>query len=476
MTVLYCTDKVFSFFEDICAIPHGSGNPDGISGFLCDFAKKRNLRFIVDGAKNVIIFKDASKGYEKASPVMLQGHMDMVTEKEKDCKKDMQKEGIDLIYDGDFISADKTTLGADDSIAVAMILSVLDSDIPSPPIEAVFTTDEEVGMLGAIYIDASPLKSKTMINLDSEAEGVLTVSCSGGNITKSILPIKHVKNEKEAIKITISNLTGGHSGVEIINGRANANELMSRLLMTLYKKADIALCSFNGGVKDNAIPVYAEAVVTADDTELAAKVIQKAASDYKNEFSSTDPDMEVSYSPLKCDARFDDDSTKRTVFMLSALPNGVYSMSPDINGLVQTSLNMGIVKTNDNEAEVCFCVRSSIESQRDMLTEKISAIASLAGGEISVSGDYPGWQYKKDSPIRRLIADVYRSQTNKEPVIEAVHAGLECGIFSGKIKELDCISIGPDIFDIHTVNERLSISSVKRTYDLVCEVLSKMNV
>ncbi len=465
--------KMFSFFEDICAIPHGSGNVTAISNWLVNFAESRNLRCIQDDAKNVVIFKNASKGYENSPTVILQSHMDMVCEKAPDCDKNMETDGLDLIVDGDFISANGTTLGGDDGIAVAMALAILDSDLPSPALEVVITTDEEIGMNGAFALDTSVLSGKTMINIDSEDEGVFTVSCAGGNITKCKLPITTKPNSEKAFKITVEGLTGGHSGVEIIKGRANANALLARLLLTLSLKIDLKLSSFNGGKKDNAIPVLSESVVVADEKELR-EICETAMHDYRNEYSITDPELKISVKEDIAKTVLTDESCDKVISMLNNLPNGIYAMSPDIEGLVQTSLNMGIVITEEDYIEASFCVRSSIATQKTMLTDRMCSFMKTIGGSIEISGDYPGWQYRRDSALRDLMSKIYKEQTLKDAKIEAIHAGVECGLFAGRIKDLDCISIGPDLYEIHTFRERLSISSAQRTYNLVTETLKRL--
>lgn len=466
--------SVFAFFEKMCAIPHGSENVDAISDWLVDFAKTRNLKYIQDEAKNVIIFKAASKGYENAPVVILQGHMDMVCEEAPDCEKNMEREGLDLLIDGDFLTADGTTLGGDDGIAVAMVLSILDSDLPAPAIEAVFTTDEETGMNGAMSIDTSVLKGKTMINIDSEDEGVFTVSCAGGNRAHCRLPVERECCNSKAFRITVKGLTGGHSGIEINKGGANANTLLARLLFSLSQRTGIRLSSINGGKKDNAIPIVSEAVIFAEDEALMKEICSALEKEYKNEYAVSDPELEVVIESAEADTALDKASFDKVLCMLNNLPNGIYAMSQDVEGLVQTSLNLGILETTETSVNASYCVRSSIESQKRMLDEKIICLMNQLGGYTEIVEDYPGWQYQKESRIRDLMAEVYEEQSGKKPKIEAIHAGVECGLFSGKIKDLDCISIGPDLFDVHTFNERLSIPSTGRTYALIVETLKRM--
>ncbi|MBP9988839.1 MAG: beta-Ala-His dipeptidase, partial [Ruminococcus sp.] len=392
-----------------------------------------------------------------------------------DCTKDMATEGLDLCVDGDYLFAKGTTLGGDDGIAVAISLAILDSDLPSPALEVVITTDEETGMTGAFNIDTSVLKSKTIINIDSEAEGVFTVSCAGGNRAICTLPIKRIKNDKNAYKISVSGLTGGHSGTEIDKGRANADVLLARILLSLSHSLPFNISSVCGGEKGNAIPVKSEAIIAAEDFETLKNACCKIGEEIKNEFAETDSELEIDVIPTHAVTVFDENSTQKTIFMLNNLPNGIYAMSQSIKGLVQTSLNMGIVSTTESEVEVSFCVRSSVESQKMMLNQKMECLMSLIGGSFEIFGNYPGWQYRKDSPLRELMSEIYFEQNSRKPKIEAIHAGLECGLFAGKINDLDCISIGPDILEIHTFRERLSISSTERVYKLITETLKRMN-
>ncbi len=468
-------EKVFEFFEEICNIPHGSGNTKEISDYLVSFAKERNFEYYQDDINNVIIIKEASMGYENAAPVILQGHMDMVCEKAPDCSIDMEKEGLSLKVDGDWIFAEGTTLGGDDGIAVAMAMAVLDSkELSHPRIEAVFTVDEEIGLIGAGHIDVSPLKGNKMINIDSEEEGVFTVSCAGGVTAKCVLPIKREDFDGIGIKINIGGLIGGHSGVEIHKGRANSNMLMGRVLCGLSRETEIRLVKVSGGFKDNAIPRQTEAVALVKNIEKARNICHKFMSSFKNEYSITDPDVFIEIEEVCAEGAMDKKSTENVVCMLCGLPNGIIEMSAGIEGLVQTSLNMGILKTEENEVTAGFGVRSSIDSQKEMLCQRLFCLMENMGGKAEFSGDYAGWEYRQKSPLCDLMREVYKEQYGKEPEIKAIHAGLECGMFAGKIKDFDGVSIGPDIKDIHTFAERLSISSTKRVYEMVVETLRRM--
>lgn len=470
-------ERVFYYFEKMCEIPHGSGNTKQISDFCVNFAKEQGLEYYQDADNNVIIVKEASAGYEAAEPVILQGHLDMVCEKTADCPKDMEKEGLDIYVDGDFVRAKDTTLGGDNGISVAMAMAILeDKTLSHPRVEAVFTVDEEIGLLGAGSIDVSPLKGKTMINIDSEDEGIFTVSCAGGNSTICRLPINTKQYEGAVYTLEITGCKGGHSGVEIDKGRCNPNVLMGRLLQDIQRGASLQIVSVDGGLKDNAIPVQSKAVIVCDQEIVLKASVEQMQVVFANEYAGTDPDIQITLTRdenIKVNV-MDEASTQKVICLLSCMPNGVQKMSMDIAGLVQTSLNIGIVETHEDYFRMSFCVRSSVDSEREMLNRRIGTMITQLGGTMEIEGAYPGWEYKKDSRLRDLMVDVFKDQYGKEPTVEAIHAGLECGMFAGKIPGLDCVSIGPNLDQIHTVRENMSISSVQRVYEFVLEVLKRM--
>ncbi len=469
--------SVFGFFEELCAIPHGSRNTREISDYLVRFAKERGLEHYQDELNNVIIIAPATPGYENAEPVIIQGHMDMVCEKAPDCEKDMAREGLDLAVEGDCIFARGTTLGGDDGIAVAMALAVLDSDtLPHPRVEAVITVDEEIGMEGAAGIDLSPLKARRLINVDSEEEGIFTVGCAGGACTECTLPITREASDGVALDITVTGLLGGHSGAEIDKGRANADMLMGRVLYAMSKACELRLVSVNGGLKDNAIPTAAYASVIVADTDAAKRVCREMEAQFKNEYRVNDGGISVSVSEGKSASAsaMDKASSTKCITLLTCVPNGIQAMSADIPGLVQTSLNLGILTTDDDKLTAAFSVRSSIASQKRMLIDRLTALTEQLGGTVSVSGDYPGWEFDPDSKLRALMAEVFTEQYGHEPVVGAIHAGLECGLLIEKLPGLDCVSIGPDIDEIHTFREKLHIASTGRTWKLLTETLKRM--
>ena len=467
-------ERVFGFFESICQIPHGSGNTKQLSDWLVDFAKARDLEYYQDDLNNVIIVKEASAGYEESDPVILQGHMDMVCDKTSACDKDMSKEGLDLAIDGDVIYAKETTLGGDDGIAVAFMLALLDDDsLAHPRIETVFTVDEETGLYGAEGIDVAPLKGKKFINLDSEDEGILTVGCAGGVTAIAELPVKRSAYDGQAFKLEMSGFIGGHSGTEIIKGQENAIKSIGRLLFELLEKAEARIVAVEGGVADNVIPVTSNAVIVSPAGEKVKAVCDECRAIFAHEYK-VDPDFKLTVTETETDELpMDEVSGQKVIAYLIGTPNGIEKMTFGIDGLPQTSLSLGILRTEGDVVVYTFCIRSSVDSECEMLARRLESQIKVLGGALRREGPYPGWEFRVDSPLRDLVCEVYKEQSGKDMIIEAIHAGLECGFFAGKIDGLDCVSIGPDVRDVHTPNEKLHIGSVQRTWDLVVEILAR---
>ena len=444
-------NKVFKYFEEICSIPHGSRNLQQISDYLVDFAKAHELKYRQDEDLNVIIWKDGSKGYEASEPVILQGHMDMVAVKEVDCDKNMEKEGLDLEINGDYISAKGTSLGGDDGIAVAYTLAVLDDEeMAHPPIEAIFTVNEEIGMLGAATIDVSDLKGRLFMNMDSEDEGVFTVSCAGGASVICKIPYETETVNASVIEIKMTGFAGGHSGVEIIKGRLNANCAMARVLLSLFNEVEMQLVSVNGGEKDNAIAKFSEASVAVlpEELEAAKQIVEDTFAQIKEEYKVTDPDA------------------KLTVNVKEAA---------NIETFTEDTTFMGILTTEESEVQMTFAVRSSSETEKQYLIDQLTSLTETLGGNVEIAGPYPGWEYKADSRLREVMVEAYKHLYNgQEPVVEGIHAGLECGIFASKLPGLDAVSFGPQMEHIHTTNEVLSISSTERTWELVVKTLAAL--
>lgn len=462
--------EVFRFFYEICEIPHGSYNIDAISDYLVTFAKKRNLMVRQDSLKNVIIKKPATPGYEKEEPVIIQGHMDMVAVKSSDSDIDMKKDPLRLAFSDGCLYAKGTSLGGDDGIALAYALAILDSDsIRHPAIEAVFTVNEEVGMDGAMGIDLSDLNGTRLLNIDSEEEGVLLTSCAGGMRVHALLPVETIPVNGSMVKLTLSGLKGGHSGAQIHQGRANANHLLGRILFELAKKVPFHIISLEGGEKDNAIPLFAETYfcVKESDIEPVRTFLKELESELEREYAGIEEQVVITISKgdCACDRMADEKSTRCMYEYLCAVPDGVIAMNGFNPQFVETSLNLGVLKLTENGLEADYALRSSREEAKLFLRDRVEIITRAFGGTCEFSGDYPGWEYKEKSPLREKMIRIYEKCYGSTPKVEAIHAGLECGILLQKKKDLDCISFGPDIYDIHTIKERMPVDSVQRTWE-----------
>ena len=467
---------VFGYFEEICAIPHGSRNTKMISDYLVKFAKEHELKYIQDADNNVILFGEGTCGMEDHAPVILQGHMDMVCEKDADCPIDMATEGLDVTHDGNVVFAKGTTLGADNGIAVALAMAILaDKTIPHPPLEVIVTVDEEIGLLGAASVDLSQLKGRTMINLDSEGEGVFTVSCAGGCTATLSLPVERRAVYGPCIRLAVDGLQGGHSGADIHLNRGNANKIMGEFMSRIQKLMPLCLTSLAGGAKDNAIPRSCQATLVAMGIHLER--INTIAEELQAEVREQYNEPEATIQAFDVDALggngLSTESTAKIISLLCAAPNSVQSWSQDIEGLVQTSLNMGVIKLGER-FNVTFSVRSSVNTEKLELLDQLKKLAEMFDATYAQMGDYPAWEYKKDSRLRDTMVRVYQDLFEKEAKVEAIHAGLECGLFSEKLPGLDCVSIGPQMHDIHTSRERLEIASTERTWKFLMEVLKNL--
>ena len=459
-------ERVFHYFEEICGIPHGSGDTARISDYCVAFAKAQGLAYHQDALGNVIIKKPATAGYEDHPTVILQGHIDMVCEKAPDCTIDFTTDGLDVDTDGEVVFAHGTTLGGDNGIAVAMAFAVLEStDLSHPPLEVLLTVDEETGMYGAEGLDASLLEGKMLINIDSEAEGALIVGCAGGARAELTLPLTYTHSSATAYHVTVSGLQGGHSGIEIDKGRLNANVVMAQFLQSI----DCRLVSIDGGLKDNAIPVECSAHITTD-----ADVYAAAEAFVATHRVDTDPNLTIMVDAALAEREMDAATTANVLELLTTVPNGIRSMSADIEGLVQTSLNLGILTTDDSTLCASFAVRSSVRAEKDALLAKLESQITAMGGGFDSYGHYPAWEYRKDSRLRDTMCAVWERTAGAHPVIVAIHAGLECGLFCEKIEDLDVVSMGPDMWDVHTCRERLSVASTARVYTYLCDVLKEL--
>lgn len=466
--------RVFYYFEELCKIPHGSGNTKQISDYLVSFAKEHGLEYVQDEMNNVVIYKPATKGYEDAPAVILQGHMDMVCEKRPDVEHDFTKDPLNISVQDGYVTANGTTLGGDDGIAVAYGLALLESeDIAHPALEVLITVDEEIGLLGAEGIDCSVLKGKRLINLDSEAEGSLWISCAGGLSGISTIPVQRVEAEGQKAAVKITGLMGGHSGAEIDKKRANANVLMGRFLYSLQKETAYEIISLAGGQKDNAITREADAELLVEDINAVKACAEKLQKGFREEYAGTDEKITVEITDLGAASAkvLHPTSREKVLFFLMEVPFGIQKMSGTIDGLVETSTNIGIVKLGEDEFLGSSSVRSSVEVAGAALSDKICYLTEFLGGEYTVQGAYPAWEYRKDSPLRDRMVEVYEEMYGEKPNVVAIHAGLECGLFYKKIEGLDCVSLGPNMKDIHTSEEMLDIASTERVWKYLVKVL-----
>lgn len=476
----YKPEGLFRFFEEISAIPRGSGNEKAISDYLVAFAKERGLEVYQDESLNVVIRKQGSKGAENAPSVMLQGHTDMVCEKLAGVDHDFEKEGLKLKVEDGCLTAEGTTLGADNGIAVALMMMVLDDDsLVHPPLECVFTTEEEVGLNGARSLDKSMLRSRTMINLDSEEEGIATVSCAGGLRIGFTRDVKREAAEGTLIQIQIEGLLGGHSGSDIDKERANANILMSRMVNAMMRHAGGKLVDFEGGSKDNAIPRECMASLIYEDAEMAAKAEEIAcgmAEKFAEEITSLEPDFscEISVEDNKSAQALAEEDARAFLTAIRLAPNGPQKRNPKMGGFVIVSSNLGVARAGEDQLRIVFAPRSSVASLQKDMKSRFVLLAETFGFNVTFTGEYPGWTYKEESAVREVFQESYRELFGKELKIEAIHAGLECGLFSDAIPGLDAVAVGPTLYGCHTPDEKLPLDSVERFYSLLVDVLERM--
>ena len=469
--------RVFYYFEELCKIPHGSGNTKQISDYLVSFAKEHGLEYVQDEMNNVVIYKPATEGYEDAPAVILQGHMDMVCEKRPDVDHDFTKDPLNISVKDGYVTANGTTLGGDDGIAVAYGLALLESkDLAHPALEVLITVDEEIGLLGAEGFDCSVLKGKRLINVDSEAEGSLWISCAGGLSGISTIPVQRVEAEGQKAAVKITGLMGGHSGAEIDKKRANANVLMGRFLYSLQQETAYEIISLAGGQKDNAITREADAELLVEDINSVKACAEKLQKGFREEYAGTDEGITVEITDLGVASAkvLHPTSREKVLFFLMEVPFGIQKMSGSIDGLVETSTNIGIVKLGEDEFLGSSSVRSSVEAAGAALSDKICYLTEFLGGEYTVQGAYPAWEYRKDSPLRDQMVEVYEEMYGEKPNVVAIHAGLECGLFYKKIEGLDCVSLGPNMKDIHTSEEVLDIASTERVWKYLVKVLESL--
>lgn len=471
--------KVFYFFEELCKIPHGTFDIKRISDYCKAFAEERNLDVIQDEVDNIIIRKPGTPGYENSEPVILQGHLDMVCEKTPDSDHDFTSDPLKLFVEDGLVGAKDTTLGADNAIALAMVMALLDSDdIPHPPIEAVFTADEETGMGGATAIDLSALKGRKLINIDSEEEGILTTGCAGGIAFVAEIPVAREEKKGDLVTFEIGNLLGGHSGMEIHKQRGNAHKMMGRLLEYVSRSTEVYLVSISGGTKDNVIAMEdtAEILVAEGDGEKAAKAAEELKAVWDNEFMGDEPNYAVAARVSAGETKkvCGREDTDKVIAYLTLVPNGVQGFSRKLEGLVETSLNLGYIQTEDACIRMAHMIRSSVESQKQMVRIQLEQLGKLVGARTKVISEYPAWQYDPDSKLRKVMEKIYKDMYGEAPVVFAIHAGLECGMFIGKKPDLDCVSMGPNLQDVHSFDERLDIASTERTWNYLKNILAAL--
>lgn len=472
-------ERVFHYFQEISAIPRGSGHTDKIRKYLMKFAKDHGLPAEEDYAGNVVIRKEGTAGYEQSPVVILQGHSDMVCEKKAGSSHNFLSDGLELCVQEDYLFAKDTTLGGDDGIAVAYILAILENgEIPHPPLEAVITADEEIGLLGAAALDYSSLHGRRLINLDSEEEGHLLCGCAGGMTAKCGIPVRFGAVSGMWYEVKISGLLGGHSGSEIHKNRANSNVLAGRILYRLGQKLEYVLSELSGGSKDNAIPRETTMMIAVDSEEsvLLSETLAKAQEELRREYRGCDGGITVTAKRKGAgvEPALHPTSLQKVIFFLMNIPNGVEKMSGEIPGLVETSSNLGILRLGGGELTAAVSVRSSVESAKTALGDRICYLTEFLGGEFQTEGIYPAWEFREQSALRDKMAAVYREMYGSDPKVEVIHAGLECGLFYDGIPDLDCVSIGPDILDIHTTEERLSISSTESVYRYLLRILKEL--
>lgn len=465
--------EVFKWFQEINQIPRESGNEKEVSDYLVKFAKERNLEVYQDEALNVIIKKPASKGYENSEVVIIQGHMDMVCVKTENSSHNFETDPIEMFVDGDFLRAKDTTLGADDGIAVAFGLAILDGEYNHPAIEFLVTTNEETGMDGAMAIKAENFKGKKLINIDSEEDGIFLVSCAGGNTIETEFPIVREALEEKGIKIVVKGLKGGHSGGEIHKQRANANKVMARVLNSV-RDLDLKIGSITGGIKHNAIPNICKSEIYVNNLEITKIKIEELLCKIKEEYRVEEKDFNFEIEEIELKSVYSRELSEDIIDYIMLTPDGVQSMSKDIDGLVETSLNTAVIEEDNGKIKITSALRSSSESQLDDLTYRLKLLAKRCNAIANEDARYPSWEFEKNSPLREIALKTFKEVTGVDATYNAIHAGLECGFFKKVMPDVDMISFGPDILDAHSPKERISISSTEKNFKFFVKLLENL--
>lgn len=472
--------RVFHYFQEISKIPHGSGNTKAISDYCVTFAKDHQLEYYQDDLNNVIIIREASEGYEDHKPYIIQGHLDMVCEKNSNVEFDFEKDALDLYIEDGFIKARGTTLGADDGIAIAYGLALLEKkELKSPRLEVVFTVDEETGMYGAEAIDLSMLKGRDWLNLDSSEEGAFLCGCAGGISTYIEFPLEYINVWGNRYVLKIYDLEGGHSGDKIHEGHGNPTIMIGRILQDLSAKCEISLVNITGGRKGNAIPRDSEVTFVGGESQrtLIKKIIEEWKKTLIDEYISIDPDIKIELMIENADEYqcVTKDIQNKIISTLILIPNDVVTMSKEFPGHVESSTNAGICYMTDEKFSINSFVRSNVYSKKRMIADKIKCLAKALGGNYIEKDDYPAWEYRKESSLRDNLLTVYRELYKEDPRMDIIHAGLECGLFQKKINNLDCVAFGPTTYGIHTPKERMEIASVERVWEFLLKLLEYGN-
>ncbi|EGY79985.1 aminoacyl-histidine dipeptidase [Peptoniphilus indolicus] len=468
-------NPIFNWFYEINQIPRGSGNEEAISEFLVNFAKERNLAVRKDEANNVIIEKPATEGYENSKSVIIQGHMDMVCVKEDGSAHDFEKDPIDMYIDGDYLKARGTTLGGDDGIAVAYALAILDSkNLVHPKLTVLITTEEETTMVGAMSIKEGEIEGDYLFNIDSEEESIFLVSSAGG--AEIVVDFENEWEEKttKALKVRVSGLEGGHSGMEIDKDKANANVLSARILSSLRNEMRVRLATVKGGTKHNAIANSNEVVLEVEDIERAKERIKSLEAAFAHEYKNTDPNLKVDIEEIEINRVLSEKVSDNFINFVASIPNGVFAYSKNISGLVESSLNNAVIVQDEEKIEYTISVRSSSDSKLEFLIDKLRVIANMTGAKFAIENEYPGWEYEPESKLKDVAEETWNSMYSPKATFEAVHAGLECGILKKILPNTEMISFGPNMFDVHSPKERISISSAERVYDFTLKLLENL--
>ena len=465
--------EVFKWFYELNQHPRSSGKEKEVSDFLVKFAKDRNLEVYQDEILNVIIKKPGTPGYENSQTLIIQGHMDMVCVKADGSDHNFDTDPIEMVIDGDRIRANNTTLGGDDGIAVAYGLAILDADdIPHPPIELLITTNEETGMDGAMALTADHLSGTRLLNLDTEEEGIFLVSCSGGSNIECTIDVAKEASSSEAYEIVLSGLKGGHSGSEIDCQRGNAIKMLTRILASV--KAEIKLASIEGGIKHNAVPSYAKAVIVTDKFSAIEDTIKSMVADLTEEYRVEEPDFKALVNKVEVKESYTKEVSDKIINFLMILPDGVQYMSKDIEGLVQTSLNNAIIAEEDGKIVLTTSVRSAATSSLREILDRINILGEVMGVKTREYAAYPAWQFDANSELRDIAIETYKAQYGQEPEVSSIHAGLECGLLKGILPNCDMLSYGPDITDAHTPLESMGIESVERVWKFTKSLLANL--